>query len=144
MRLFINILLLTIISACSSMQNSNTEGEYRYVPITEALKKLSDEEVAIRLRTASLTCENDMFDTTNFKKGYRCVTKKKNISCDCHIEHVLHTCVKTNITVAHMTWTKGHWFMAHPGGMGWVQPGPETVFAHGVLLKGINKYYWEY
>ena len=42
------------------MQNSNTEGEYRYVPITEALKKLSDEEVAIRLRTASLTCENDM------------------------------------------------------------------------------------
>ena len=60
MRLFINILVLTIISACSSMQNSNTEGEYRYVPITEALKKLSDEEVAIRLRTASLTCENDM------------------------------------------------------------------------------------
>mgnify|MGYP001161422813 FL=1 len=60
MRLFINILLLTIISACSSVQNSNTEGEYRYVPITEALKKLSDEEVAIRLRTASLTCENDM------------------------------------------------------------------------------------
>ena len=41
MRLFISILLLTIISACSSMQNSNTEGEYRYVPITEALKKLS-------------------------------------------------------------------------------------------------------
>jgi len=49
-----------MLSACSSMQNSNTEGEYRYVPITEALKKLSDEEVAIRLRTASLTCENDM------------------------------------------------------------------------------------
>ena len=60
MRLFINILLLTIISACSSMQNSNTNGEYRYLPITEALKKLSDEEVAARLRTASLTCENDM------------------------------------------------------------------------------------
>ena len=49
-----------MLSACSSMQNSNTEGEYRYVPITEALKKLSDEEVAIRLRTASLTCENDI------------------------------------------------------------------------------------
>ena len=30
-----------MLSACSSMQNSNTEGEYRYVPITEALKKLS-------------------------------------------------------------------------------------------------------
>ena len=60
MRLFIYILVLTIISACSSMQNSNTNGEYRYLPITEALKKLSDEEVAARLRTASLTCENDM------------------------------------------------------------------------------------
>ena len=60
MRLFIYILVLTIISACSSMQNSNTNGEYRYLPITEALKKLSDEEVAARLRTASLTCENNM------------------------------------------------------------------------------------
>ena len=60
MRLLKNIMILAAISACSSMQNSNTEGEYRYVPITEALKKLSDEELAIRLRTASLTCENDM------------------------------------------------------------------------------------
>jgi len=60
MRLLKNIMILTVISACSSMQNSNVEGEYRYVPITEALKKLSDEEVAMKLRTASLTCENNM------------------------------------------------------------------------------------
>ena len=60
MRLLKNIMILAVISACSSMQNSNVEGEYRYVPITEALKKLSDEEVAMKLRTASLTCENNM------------------------------------------------------------------------------------
>ena len=45
---------------CSVLQNSDTEGEYRYVPITDALKKLSDKDFASRLRTASLTCENDM------------------------------------------------------------------------------------
>ena len=60
MRIIINFLFLIILSSCSSFGKSDAEGEYRYVPITEALKKLSDEEVAIRLRTASLTCENDM------------------------------------------------------------------------------------
>ena len=60
MRLIIIFLFLIIVSACSSLQKSDIEGEYRYVPITEALKKLSDEEIATRLRTASITCENDM------------------------------------------------------------------------------------
>ncbi len=60
MRIIFNFLFLIILSSCSSLGKSDTEGEYRYVPITEALKKLSDEEVAARLRTASITCENDM------------------------------------------------------------------------------------
>ena len=60
MRIIINFLFLIILSSCSSLGKFDTEGEYRYVPITEALKKLSDEEVAARLRTASITCENDM------------------------------------------------------------------------------------
>ena len=52
--------MLLIVVGCSTLQNSDTEGEYRYVPITDALKKLSDKDFASRLRTASLTCENDM------------------------------------------------------------------------------------
>ena len=60
MRIIINFFLLIILSSCSSLGKSDAEGEYRYVPITEALKKLSDEEVAAKLRTASITCENDM------------------------------------------------------------------------------------
>lgn len=60
MRFIINFLLLLIVSACSSVQSSNIEGEYKYVPATEALKQLSDEELATRLRRTSLTCENEM------------------------------------------------------------------------------------
>ncbi len=60
MRIIINFFLLIILSSCSSLGKSDAGGEYRYVPITEALKKLTDEEIAARLRTASITCENDM------------------------------------------------------------------------------------
>ncbi len=60
MRLIIIFFLLIIVSACSSVRKPDTEGEFRYVPITDSLKKLSDEEIATRLRTASLTCENEM------------------------------------------------------------------------------------
>lgn len=60
MRFIINFLLLLIVSACSSLQSSNIEGEYKYVPVTEALKQLSEEELATRLRKTSLTCENEM------------------------------------------------------------------------------------
>ena len=60
MKLIINSLLLIIVSACSILQKPDAEGEYRYVPITDSLKKLSDEEIATRLRTATLTCENEM------------------------------------------------------------------------------------
>lgn len=60
MRFIINFLLLLIVSACSFLQSSNVDGEYKYVPVTEALKKLSDEEIAIILRRTSLTCENEM------------------------------------------------------------------------------------
>ena len=60
MKAIINLSMLLIIVGCSALQNSDTEGEYRYVPITDALKKLSDNDFASRLRTASLTCENDM------------------------------------------------------------------------------------
>ena len=60
MKAITNLLLLLIVVGCSVLQNSDTEGEYRYVPISDALKKLSDKDFALRLRTASLTCENDM------------------------------------------------------------------------------------
>ena len=60
MKLIINFLFIFLVSACSFVQKSNTEGEYRYVPITEAVKKLSDEEFAAKLREASITCENEM------------------------------------------------------------------------------------
>ena len=60
MKLIINFLFIFLVSACSFVQKSNTEGEYRYVPITEALKKLSDEEFAAKLREASIICENEM------------------------------------------------------------------------------------
>jgi len=60
MRFIINFLLLLSVSACSSLQSSNIEGEYKYVPVTEALKQLSEEELATRLRKTSLTCENEM------------------------------------------------------------------------------------
>ena len=60
MKLIINLLFIFLVSACSFVQKSNTEGEYRYVPITEDLKKLSDEEFAAKLRKASITCENEM------------------------------------------------------------------------------------
>ena len=60
MKAITNLLLLLIVVGCSVLQNSDTEGEYRYVPITDALKKLSDKDFDLRLRTASLTCENDM------------------------------------------------------------------------------------
>ncbi len=60
MRLAITPLILLTILGCSSIQNSEKEGEYRYVPITDALKKLSSKELASKLRTTSLTCENEM------------------------------------------------------------------------------------
>lgn len=60
MKAIINLSMLLIIVGCSALQNSDTEGEYRYVPITDALKKLPDKDFASILRTASLTCENDM------------------------------------------------------------------------------------
>ena len=60
MRITIMLLVLVSIFGCSSLQDSDVKGEYRYVPITDALKKLSNKEFASELRTASLTCENDM------------------------------------------------------------------------------------
>ena len=60
MKLIINFLFIFLVSACSFVQKSNNEGEYRYVPITDALKKLSDEEFVAKLREASITCENEM------------------------------------------------------------------------------------
>ena len=61
MKSITNLLLLLIVVGCSVLQNSDTEGEYRYVPITDALKKLSYKDFASRLRTASLTCEKDIY-----------------------------------------------------------------------------------
>ncbi len=54
------LVLVLLFAGCSSFQTKQSEGEYRYVPITDKLKKLPTDEFRARLRIASLTCENDM------------------------------------------------------------------------------------
>ena len=53
-------LITLILFGCSTLQQTETNGEYRYMPITERLKALSNEDFQASLRTASLVCENDM------------------------------------------------------------------------------------
>ncbi len=53
-------ILTILITGCSTFQTQEKEGEYRYIPITDKLKKLPTEEFNARLRVASLTCENEM------------------------------------------------------------------------------------
>ncbi len=54
------LILILSMAGCSSFQAQQSEGEYRYVPTTDKLKKLPTEEFRARLRIATLTCENDM------------------------------------------------------------------------------------
>ncbi len=57
---FLQLLIVILMFGCSSLQQSEPKGEYRYVPITDRLKSLPDDEFTSRLRNASLVCENEM------------------------------------------------------------------------------------
>ena len=59
-KILVKILIVFVLFGCSALQQSEPKGEYRYVPITDRLKNLSKEDFASRLRSASLTCENEM------------------------------------------------------------------------------------
>ena len=54
------VFIVIVLAGCSSLQQSEPKGEYRYIPITERLKNLSEEDFVLRLRSASLMCENEM------------------------------------------------------------------------------------
>ena len=60
LKILLQLSIVFVLFSCSTMQQSEEEGEYRYVPITDRLKSLSEEDFASRLRSASLTCENEM------------------------------------------------------------------------------------
>ena len=59
-KILIKILVIFTLIGCSALQQSEPKGEYRYVPITDGLKSLSEDDFALRLRSASLVCENEM------------------------------------------------------------------------------------
>ena len=59
-KILVKTLIVFVLFGCSTLQQSEPKGEYRYVPITDRLKNLSKEDFASRLRSASLTCENEM------------------------------------------------------------------------------------
>ena len=59
-KILVKTLIIFALFSCSVLQKSEPKGEYRYVPITDRLKNLSNEDFAFRLRSASLTCENEM------------------------------------------------------------------------------------
>ena len=59
-KILIKILIIFALIGCSTLQQSEPKGEYRYVPITDRLKSLSEDDFASRLRSASLVCENEM------------------------------------------------------------------------------------
>jgi len=59
-KILIKILIIFALIGCSTLQQSAPKGEYRYVPITDRLKSLSEDDFASRLRSASLVCENEM------------------------------------------------------------------------------------
>ena len=59
-KILIKILVIFALIGCSALQQSEPKGEYRYVPITDRLKSLSEDDFASRLRSASLVCENEM------------------------------------------------------------------------------------
>ena len=59
-KILVKTLIVFVLFGCSALQQSEPKGEYRYVPITDRLKNLSKEDFASRLRSASLTCENEM------------------------------------------------------------------------------------
>ena len=60
LKILLQLSIVFVLFSCSTLQQSEEEGEYRYVPITDRLKSLSEEDFASRLRSASLTCENEM------------------------------------------------------------------------------------
>ena len=59
-KILVKTLIVFVLFGCSALQQSEPKGEYRYVPITDRLKNLSKDDFASRLRSASLTCENEM------------------------------------------------------------------------------------
>lgn len=60
LKILLQLSIVFILFSCSTLQQSEQKGEYRYVPITDRLKSLSEEDFSSRLRSASLTCENEM------------------------------------------------------------------------------------
>ena len=60
LKILLQLSIVFVLFSCSTLQQSEEEGEYRYVPITDRLKSLSEEDFTSRLRSASLTCENEM------------------------------------------------------------------------------------
>ena len=60
LKILLQLSIVFVLFGCSTLQQSEEKGEYRYVPITDRLKSLSEEDFVSRLRSASLTCENEM------------------------------------------------------------------------------------
>ena len=60
LKILLQLSIVFVLFSCSTLQQSETKGEYRYVPITDRLKSLSEDDFASRLRSASLVCENEM------------------------------------------------------------------------------------
>ena len=65
---------------------------------------------------------------TDLTKGYASAT------CDGVMGGWLEQCTPPaeGVVLAHMSWSKGHWYADKPGGMGWVLPGPASVAVHGL------------
>lgn len=59
-KILFKTLIIFLLFGCSALQQKESKGEYKYVPLTDRLKNLSKEDFALRLRSASLTCENEM------------------------------------------------------------------------------------
>eukprot|EP00966_Prymnesium_polylepis_P280706 6485790-Prymnesium_polylepis.1 len=47
-------------------------------------------------------------------------------SCDCTVGHLIGEC-RLNLTIADMTWTKAHHYLHRAGGLGWVDPSPDSM-----------------
>mmetsp|Transcript_33892 Transcript_33892/g.106566 ORF Transcript_33892/g.106566 Transcript_33892/m.106566 type:complete len:352 (-) Transcript_33892:154-1209(-) len=62
-------------------------------------------------------------------RGTSRATTFASTSCDCTVGHWIGQC-RLNLTVADMTWTKGHHYLHRAGGLGWVAPSAASIAVH--------------
>lgn len=58
-------------------------------------------------------------------------------ACDCSVGHWVQRCVRGNVTLASMTWTRGHHWAHGAGGMGYVRADAQSVAVHHLKTSAV-------